>query len=246
VHPFSPLLRFREVVVTTDDPRAAVAAWHRLFDTPAAEDALWLGDTWLRFATGAPGEPTRVTVEVVDPEEVAAAATRRGVEVDGYDGAPVVTVSGVPVILVSEGAAARDAPAAGGVRRVHHIVVAVEDEPTALARWRAAFDYRPAPEGPDGLLAAHHVPVGDAWFGVTSRGTDPRAVGRFVARRGEGAYALGLVVDDRARTMARLVDAGATVLGTADDAQVFVHPHSTHGVLVELLDEWPGGIRRPR
>ena len=248
MHPFSPLLRFREVVVTTGDPRAAVAAWTRLFDAPAASDAaaVWLGDTWLRFVSGEVRDATRVAVEVADADAVAGAAVGRGLERTTTDGAPVLVVSSVPVTLVSEQTPTGAVPTAGGVSRVHHVVVAVDDERSSLARWRAAFDFRPAPEGPDGLLAPHHIPVGDAWFGVTSRGTDARAVRRFVARRGEGVYALALVVEDRRRAVARVTGAGGRVLGTADDAQVFVHPHSTHGVLVELLEEWPGGIRRPR
>jgi hypothetical protein len=51
-------------------------------------------------------------------------------------------------------------------------------------------------------------------------------------------------VAGRADAVARVVDAGGQVLGAPDDVQVFVHPRSTHGVLVELLEEWPGGIRR--
>lgn len=129
--------------------------------------------------------------------------------------------------------------------RIHHVVVAVADEPAALATWRAAFGFRPAPEGPDGLLVRHHVPVGDAWFGVTSRGTDAHALARFVERRGEGVYAIALVVTDRADAVARVTDAGAHVIGDVRDSQVFVHPRSTHGVLLELAEEWPGGIRRP-
>jgi catechol 2,3-dioxygenase-like lactoylglutathione lyase family enzyme len=245
VHPFSPLLRFRELVVTAGDPHAAVDAWQQLFDTPSTEDAVWLGDVWLRCAQGDRGDPTHAIVEVVDPDAVAAAAMRRGLQPTMTGGAPVLTVSGVPVTLVPEGEAVGARPTAGGVRRVHHVVVAVGDEPSALARWRTAFDFRPAPEGPEGLLAPHHVPVGDAWFGVTSRGTDAEAVGRFVARRGEGVYAIALVVDDRAQAIARVADAGGQVLGGADDPQVFVHPRNTHGVLVELLEEWAGGVRRP-
>jgi hypothetical protein len=245
VHPFSPLLRFREVVVATREPEAAAARWSQLFAVPAAHDpAVWLGDAWLRFVPGFPGAPTRAVVEAVEPDAVAAAAAGRGVPRATAGAAPELTVTGVPITLVPPPSSAGAVPPAGGVARIHHVVVAVDDESTALSEWRAAFDFRPAPEGPQGLLVPHHVPVGDAWFGVTSRGTDPDAVGRFVARRGAGVYAIALVVADRADAVTRVVNAGGQVLGALDDVQVFVHPRSTHGVLVELLEEWPGGIRR--
>jgi methylmalonyl-CoA/ethylmalonyl-CoA epimerase len=150
----------------------------------------------------------------------------------------------VPITLVPPPSSAGAVPPAGAVARIHHVVVAVGDESVALGEWRAAFDFRPAPEGPQGLLVPHHVPVGDAWFGVTSRGTDAQAVGRFVARRGAGVYAIALVVADRAAAVAQVLHAGGQVLGAPNDVQVFVHPRSSHGVLVELLEEWPGGIRR--
>jgi methylmalonyl-CoA/ethylmalonyl-CoA epimerase len=245
VHPFSPLLRFREVVVATREPEAAAARWSQLFAVPAAHDtAVWLGDAWLRFVPGHPATPTRAVVEAIEPDAVAAAAEGRGVPRATAGAAPELAVTGVPITLVPPASPAGAVPSPGGVARIHHVVVAVDDESTALSEWRAAFDFRPAPEGPQGLLVPHHVPVGDAWFGVTSRGTDPDAVKRFVARRGAGVYAIALVVADRADAVARVVDAGGQVLGAPDDVQVFVHPRSTHGVLVELLEEWPGGIRR--
>jgi hypothetical protein len=67
----------RELVVTTREPGSAVVAWQRLFGTPYAEDAVWLGDAWLRFTSGASGTATRVVVEVDDPDAVSAAATGR-------------------------------------------------------------------------------------------------------------------------------------------------------------------------
>src|SRR5262249_1522730 len=129
--------------------------------------------------------------------------------------------------------------------RIHHVVVAVEVDDDAIATWRDAFGFVPAPEGPDGLLLRHHVPVGDTWFGLTSVGTNPTAVRRFVARRGEGFFALSLVVPDRTAAVARARGQGCEIVGDDDAAQIWVHPRSLHGVLLELAPEWPGGIRRP-
>jgi methylmalonyl-CoA/ethylmalonyl-CoA epimerase len=81
------------------------------------------------------------------------------------------------------------------------------------------------------------VPVGIAWFGLTGRGTDAGALGRFLERRGEGVYGLALVVDDYPATIAALEDRGAQIVRQESSGQTFVHPKTSHGVLIDLVPE---------
>jgi len=74
-------------------------------------------------------------------------------------------------------------------------------------------------------------------------GTDPESViAKFVEKRGEGLHHVALKVANLAAMVARLRAAGARVLndprrGAGGHLYVFVHPSSTGGVLLELIQE---------
>ena len=73
------------------------------------------------------------------------------------------------------------------------------------------------------------------------------AVGRFLARRGEGLHHVALRVPDLAATVDRLKGLGVRLVsetiqvGAGGHRYVFVHPQSANGVLVELVDAAHGG-----
>jgi len=73
-------------------------------------------------------------------------------------------------------------------------------------------------------------------------------VGRFLDKRGEGVHHLALRVDDIEAALDRLRDHGAKVVGSAPrtgaggQRVAFLHPASTGGVLLELVE--PAGQRR--
>ena len=67
-------------------------------------------------------------------------------------------------------------------------------------------------------------------------------IGRFLEKRGEGLHHLALLVDDLAAAVERLTAAGARLLneprqGAGGHTYVFIHPASTGGVLLELIQE---------
>jgi methylmalonyl-CoA epimerase len=67
-------------------------------------------------------------------------------------------------------------------------------------------------------------------------------VGRFLEKRGEGLHHVALRVRDLAGAVERLRAAGARMLnepraGTGGHLYVFIHPASTGGVLLELIQE---------
>jgi methylmalonyl-CoA epimerase len=67
-------------------------------------------------------------------------------------------------------------------------------------------------------------------------------IGRFLEQRGEGLHHVALRVDDLDAAVGRLKAAGARLLneprqGAGGHLYVFVHPASTGGVLLELIQE---------
>ncbi|PYN23890.1 MAG: hypothetical protein DMD99_12935 [Candidatus Rokuibacteriota bacterium] len=64
--------------------------------------------------------------------------------------------------------------------------------------------------------------------------TDPdKAVGRFLAKHGEGVYLVGFECQDIPGSVERLKKAGARVDGRRADV-AWVHPQDAHGLFVEL------------
>jgi methylmalonyl-CoA epimerase len=57
-----------------------------------------------------------------------------------------------------------------------------------------------------------------------------------IESRGEGIHTISLAVDDLAATVKTMQDAGVQLTGVGNPP-VFVHPKSTHGVLVQLTEK---------
>ena len=71
---------------------------------------------------------------------------------------------------------------------------------------------------------------------------DTSTIARFIEKRGPGLHHIALRVDDLERTANRLAAAGARLLneprlGAEGHTYVFVHPASTGGVLLELIQK---------
>jgi methylmalonyl-CoA epimerase len=129
-------------------------------------------------------------------------------------------------------------------KSIHHVAVVVHDLDQALVFYRDALglevaDRRPVPE--EGVEIAF-LPMGEAEIELLQPLTEEGGVARFLEKRGEGLHHICLALDDIDTAMDRLESAGAHVLseepqvGADGTRYVFVHPESTHGVLVELYE----------
>ncbi len=65
-------------------------------------------------------------------------------------------------------------------------------------------------------------------------------VGVALEKRGEGIHTVALAVDDVNETVGVLTENGVRVIQTEDlDGVAFVHPKSTHGVLLQVMAKKP-------
>jgi methylmalonyl-CoA epimerase len=123
-----------------------------------------------------------------------------------------------------------------------HIGIAVGDLGKALAFYRDALglEVEPPEEVPSQQVRAHFVPVGDATIELLEPTTPDSPIAKFIEKRGPGVHHVTLRVDDLRAVLERLKERGIRLIdeqprpGAEGALIAFVHPASTHGVLVEL------------
>lgn len=86
------------------------------------------------------------------------------------------------------------------------------------------------------------LPAGDARIELLQPTEADSPVGKFIDKRGEGLHHVALRVADLPATVERLRAGGARILneprpGAGGHLYVFVHPASTGGVLLELIQD---------
>jgi methylmalonyl-CoA epimerase len=86
------------------------------------------------------------------------------------------------------------------------------------------------------------LPAGESRLELLEPATADSTLARFLEKRGEGLHHIALRVPDLSAAVARLKQEGARVLneprrGAGGHLYVFVHPASTGGVLLELIQD---------
>lgn len=138
----------------------------------------------------------------------------------------------------------------GGGGPIDHIGIAAESADVALAFFRDALglDAGPSEEVPSQGVRARFVGSGDTRIEVVERAHEDAPFARSLRTRGPGLHHLALRVDDLASSLQHLEARGVRLIdrvgrpGAHGTTVAFLHPSSTGGVLVELV-EWR---RHPR
>jgi methylmalonyl-CoA/ethylmalonyl-CoA epimerase len=125
---------------------------------------------------------------------------------------------------------------------IDHIDVAISDLEESLKFFRDALGLElDAPEEiPSQRVRAHFLHAGDAAVELVEPTSEDSPIAKFITRRGPGLHHLCLRVDDIAAALAELKAKGVKLIdevpraGAHRSLVAFIHPSSTHGVLVEL------------
>ena len=123
-----------------------------------------------------------------------------------------------------------------------HVGIAVKDLSAALAFYRDALGLEV--EAPEEVTSqrvrAHFVPVGESKLELLEATAPESAIARYVEKRGPGLHHITLRVDDIDAAVNQLRSRGIRLIdehprpGAEGSTIAFIHPSSTHGVLVEL------------
>jgi len=129
------------------------------------------------------------------------------------------------------------------VRSVHHVAFAVEDLDAAVETYRSLFGADVEVRGrleQQGVEAVY-LRLGTGRVELVAPLGPETHVGRFLASRGPGMHHVGIAVDDVAAAVGELAAQGVEVIdpeprpGLGGHLVSFVHPHSLHGVLAEVV-----------
>jgi len=133
------------------------------------------------------------------------------------------------------------------IRRIDHIAVVVDDIETALSFWRdtLGLDLSHVEDVPEEESAVAFLTIHDGELELVKPTSEGSGVARYLRKRGPGLHHICFEVDDIGAVLDRLKDQSVRLIneqptiGTGGKRVAFIHPSSTHGVLVELYELTP-------
>ncbi len=129
--------------------------------------------------------------------------------------------------------------------KIHHVGIAVESLQAAVPAFEKLLGVSPDAEETveDQKVRVAAFQVGESRLELLEATATDSPIARFIAKRGPGIHHLTLTVPDLDETLRRLEHEGMRLIdraprvGAENERIAFVHPSSTAGVLIELLEE---------
>ena len=134
---------------------------------------------------------------------------------------------------------------AGLLTEIEHVAIAVNDLEAAIGWYQDVFGAvvehreRVEKDGVDEALLA----VADSYVQLLTPFRDDSTVAKYLAAKGEGLHHVGYRVADCAVALQAVKDAGGRVIdevprpGSRGTTVAFVHPKTSFGTLIELVQE---------
>ncbi len=129
------------------------------------------------------------------------------------------------------------------INRIDHIAIVVEDIEQALDVFRDALGLELSHTQiiPEQGVKVACLPIGESEIELLEPLSPDSGVGRFLAQRGGGMHHICLEVEDIDAALAELKGKGVRLINRravagAHGRVAFLHPKSTHDVLIELLE----------
>ncbi len=126
---------------------------------------------------------------------------------------------------------------------IDHLGIAVK----SLATAKNIYEKLGLNVSPEEIVEAEQVrlvmvPVGESRLELLEATSENSAIAKFIAKRGEGLHHVSIRVANLAGTVDRLKREGVRLVsdeikvGAGGHSYIFVHPSSTGGVLLELVE----------
>ena len=129
--------------------------------------------------------------------------------------------------------------------KIHHLGIAVESLRAAIPIFEKLVGYPPDSEEDvaDQKVRVAAFALGDSRLELLEAKAPDSPIARFIAKRGPGLHHVTLTVPDLAQALRRLESEGVKLIdreprrGAGNERIAFLHPASTCGVLIELVEE---------
>ncbi len=136
---------------------------------------------------------------------------------------------------------------AGMIENIAEVVLAVENQNEVVALFEDLFglEFDATWAVPVDDMSVKCATIGNTMFHIVSSTAHDGVIAKFVRDRGEGLHHIAFRVRDMDEIVSRLREKGVKLVpddpisfGPSGPSYIFVHPKSTHGVLIELI--WSG------
>lgn len=131
------------------------------------------------------------------------------------------------------------------MKKIEHIGIAVKDMEKAMAVYKSLLgepSYKTEAVESEGVSTSFFK-CGDSKIELLEATNENSPIAKFIEKRGEGIHHIAFAVSDIDSEVKRLKSEGFRVLnempkiGADNKKVVFLHPKSSHGVLVELCED---------
>lgn len=130
------------------------------------------------------------------------------------------------------------------IRGIHHVAIVVDDMEEALKFWRDSLglEVEHVEDVPDQQAIVAFLPTGNSEIELVKPTSDDNGAARFMQKHGPGMHHICFEVDDIEACLSQLRENQVKlineepIIGAGGKKIAFVHPKSTHGVLVELYE----------
>ena len=128
--------------------------------------------------------------------------------------------------------------------KIDHIGIAVKSLAEAVKVYQDAIGLSVSgyDEVDDQGVRVAMLSIGESRIELLEPTREDSPIEKFMSKRGEGIHHIAVRVDDIEEALERLKAAGARLIDSAprrgahDTRIAFIHPSSTHGVLLELVE----------
>jgi methylmalonyl-CoA/ethylmalonyl-CoA epimerase len=127
--------------------------------------------------------------------------------------------------------------------KIHHVGIAVESLQAAVPIFEKLLGHLPDSQEvvEEQKVRVSSFSVGDSRIELLEATSADSPIARFISKRGQGIHHLTLAVPDLLKTLEELEKSGVRLIdreprtGAGNERIAFLHPSSTAGVLIELV-----------
>lgn len=129
--------------------------------------------------------------------------------------------------------------------RIHHLGIAVKDLDSAVSVLKTAFnlEVEGIEEVPSQKVKVAFLPVGESRLELLEPTSDDSPIAKFLASRGEGFHHVAFKTENVEEALEHAQTQGLRLIdkeprpGAHGTKVAFIHPKSTFGVLIELVED---------